>query len=428
VSAAVAIDGAAPFRPIGHTWRGWQGRRIRTFVFLLAILLVNYTLFRPSPVDIAFATAFALTVFCRQQITPTAFAFFVLIFIWHISMMSASLRFADDEEVVYQMAKISYAISIGLCACLVAVHWTSAQLHRFLAVWILSTTIASTLGILGFSLGIPDFTWDGRAKGLLDDPNMYGAFLLPALFGCIYFVHLGRRRSLYLGCLAWITLGLMLSFSRVAIVAYLLLGAILVFILNRRALLRVVLYAAAGGVVVAVVGVCAALFIEGFDDKLLDRFTFAKDYDLGEQGRLARYAGSIAFILEHPRGMGLLQYEKIFPEPIHNIWISSFMNFGWAAGFAWSMLVVFSITISIRNYRRTGDLICLVLLFGWIGILLCALLHEAERWRPLWLITGILWGVNVRNWPPRAPAPVPPSYSAAVAKTPAPGRPALASA
>ena len=428
MSAAVAIDGAAPFRPIGHTWRGWQGRRIRTFVFLLAILLVNYTLFRPSPVDIAFATAFALTVFCRQQITPTAFAFFVLIFIWHISMMSASLRFADDEEVVYQMAKISYAISIGLCACLVAVHWTSAQLHRFLAVWILSTTIASTLGILGFSLGIPDFTWDGRAKGLLDDPNMYGAFLLPALFGCIYFVHLGRRRSLYLGCLAWITLGLMLSFSRVAIVAYLLLGAILVFILNRRALLRVVLYAAAGGVVVAVVGVCAALFIEGFDDKLLDRFTFAKDYDLGEQGRLARYAGSIAFILEHPRGMGLLQYEKIFPEPIHNIWISSFMNFGWAAGFAWSMLVVFSITISIRNYRRTGDLICLVLLFGWIGILLCALLHEAERWRPLWLITGILWGVNVRNWPPRAPAPVPPSYSAAVAKTPAPGRPALASA
>jgi hypothetical protein len=428
VSAAVAIDGAAPFRPIGHTWRGWQGRRIRTFVFLLAILLVNYTLFRPSPVDIAFATAFALTVFCRQQITPTAFAFFVLIFIWHISMMSASLRFADDEEVVYQMAKISYAISIGLCACLVAVHWTSAQLHCFLAVWILSTTIASTLGILGFSLGIPDFTWDGRAKGLLDDPNMYGAFLLPALFGCIYFVHLGRRRSLYLGCLAWITLGLMLSFSRVAIVAYLLLGAILVFILNRRALLRVVLYAAAGGVVVAVVGVCAALFIEGFDDKLLDRFTFAKDYDLGEQGRLARYAGSIAFILEHPRGMGLLQYEKIFPEPIHNIWISSFMNFGWAAGFAWSMLVVFSITISIRNYRRTGDLICLVLLFGWIGILLCALLHEAERWRPLWLITGILWGVNVRNWPPRAPAPVPPSYSAAVAKTPAPGRPALASA
>jgi hypothetical protein len=426
VSAALALD-TAGFRPAGHTWRGWQGRRVRTFVFLLAVLLVNYTLFRPSPVDIAFATAFALTVFCRQQITPTAFAFFVLIFTWHISMMSASLRFADDEEVVYQMAKISYAISIGLCACLVTVHWTSEQLHRFLRVWILSAAIASTLGIIGFSLGVTDFTWDGRAKGLFDDPNMYGAFLLTALYGCIYLVHLGRRRWLYLGCLAWITLGLMLSFSRIAIVAYLLLGAALVFILNRRALLRVLLYAAGGGVVVAVVGVCAALFIEGFDDKLLDRFTFAKEYDLGEQGRLARYIGSVGFILDHPRGMGLLQYEKIFPEPIHNIWISSFMNFGWAAGFAWSLLVIFSIALSIRNYRTTGDLICLVLLFGWLGIFLCALLHEAERWRHMWLLTGILWGVNVRNWPPRHAAPRPVPYPAAIARTMA-ARPAAATA
>jgi hypothetical protein len=405
MQGAAAIGGAYPAvaAPLGG-WRGWRGRRIRTFVFLLAIVLVNYTLFRPSPVDIAIMTALALTPFCRQQVTPTAFAYFVLIAIWTFGMFSSSIRFSDDEEVTYQMLKISFAVTIGLTGCLVAIHWTGDHWRRFLQVWVFSTMIAATLGIVGFAAGVTDFTWDGRAKGLLDDPNMYGAFLLPGLMGCIYLLHLGRWRLVYLACLLWLTLGLLLSFSRIAIVAYLLLGALLLGILNRRQLLRTALYAAGGATAVAVVGICGMLFIEGFDDQVTSRFTFAKEYDLGEQGRLARYVGSIAFILDHPGGMGLLQYEKLFPEPIHNVWISSFMNFGWAAGFSWTFLVIFSIAISVRNYRLTGDVVCIVLMLGWLGIVFCAFLHEAERWRHMWLTMGLIWGLNPRNWPARRPA------------------------
>ena len=45
--------------------------------------------------------------------------------------------------------------------------------------------------------GSEDLTWDGRAKGFLDDPNMYGAFLLPGIIGCMHILARGGRRALY---------------------------------------------------------------------------------------------------------------------------------------------------------------------------------------------------------------------------------------
>ncbi len=43
-------------------------------------------------------------------------------------------------------------------------------------------------------------------------------------------------------------------------------------------------------------------------------------------------------------------------------------------------------------------------MLGWLGIVFCAFLHEAERWRHMWLTMGLIWGLNPRNWPARRPA------------------------
>ena len=381
-------------------WAPGNGaRRARDFFFLLAIVLLNYTLFRPSPVDVSFTVALILALVARQRITAGAFFFITLIVAWLCSLVFASFPYADDEDVMYQIWKISFATTIGIGACLAAVHWGAEALRRFLRVWIFAGLIAATLGILGFVGGIEDFTWDGRAKGLFDDPNMYAAFLIPAILGCLHFLSLGEgRRFVHAACLPWLTLGILLSFSRVGIVACLLLALALVMLHNRRALAKVLVYGAVAVMIVGALVVVAALFFDGFDDKVLDRFTLAKDYDLGEQGRFARYMGSINFILANPGGMGLLQYEKMFPEPIHNIWISSFLNFGWAAGFAFTFLVLFAVTISIRNFRATRDPVCLTLMLAWLGILAYAVLHESERWRHLWLMTGLVWGIHPGSW------------------------------
>lgn len=369
-------------------------RQTRNFFFLMAVVLLNYTLLRPSPVDVSFTIALLLTIFCSQRFSPNTLSFLTLVFIWTIGLLFSSMPHAGDPEVVMQLFKICYAISIGVCAALVVTHWTKRNFQRFLRVWIGSAIIASTLGTIGFAGGIGEFTWDGRAKGLFDDPNMYGAFLIPALLSSLYFLFLGRSRLIYGACTIWLTLGVLLSFSRIAIAACFMLAIAFLLIVNRQAMLRTLLSIAGVAAAVLAVGAFAAVLIDGFDEKVLDRLTFAKEYDLGEQGRLRRYLTSFDLMMDSPLGLGTLQYQKMFPEPIHNIWLSSFMNYGWGAGFAWSCLVLFGVVRMVAAYRRTRDPLIVTLLFCWLGILACALLHEAERWRHLWLFTGLIWGTT----------------------------------
>ena len=369
----------------------------RNLFFLLAVVLLNYTLLRPSPVDICFTLALLASVFCKQRFTPSSLVFMTLVVVWTFGLYSSSMPYADDEEVTLQLFKITYAISIGICAALVVVHWDKGNLERFVRVWILSAVIAAFLGIIGFASGLEQLTWDGRAKGFLDDPNMYGAFLIPGLLGSLYFFNAGRNRRVYGVCLLVLTLGLLLSFSRVAIAGGVLLSLAFVLIVNRRAMFRTLISLFGGLFAFLILAALAAIFMEGFDDKVLDRLTLAKEYDLGEQGRLNRYLTSFELMMKRPEGLGTLQFALMFPEPIHNIWLSSFMNYGWAAGFAWSYLVLFGLLKSFRSYRNSDDPIFLLLLFCWLGILACALLHEAERWRHLWLFTGLIWSLSARN-------------------------------
>ncbi len=67
------------------------------------------------------------------------------------------------------------------------------------------------------------------------------------------------------------------------------------------------------------------------------------------------------------------------------------------AGIAWCYLILFGIVKNIRSYLRTNDAIFLLLMFSWLGIVACASLHEAERWRHLWLFTGLVWVLSTSN-------------------------------
>jgi hypothetical protein len=147
---------------------------------------------------------------------------------------------------------------------------------------------------------------------------------------------------------------------------------------------------------------CLFLYLtnDTFAEMLTGRFKIAEEYDLGYFGRYNRYLLSVPLILDHPLGLGLFEIDKIFPEPIHNIWISSFLNYGWLAGFAWTLLMALSVQQAWYNWKRSGDELFLLVLFCWLSVISCAMLHQAERWRFLWLFTGMLWGLNYRNFIP----------------------------
>jgi hypothetical protein len=320
---------------------------------------MNYTLMRPSPVDILFIGSFLitlvhLTLFKTQEVTRRTVHLTLLLGGWAVSYFIASLGHISEEFVAFELIAKTFAISIGVIGAFVSMSWTQRNFETFMRVYIFSCVIASILGTIGFLTQMELLTWDGRAKGLIDDPNMYGSFLIPALVFCAYFLSRGQGSKILLSsALAIVLLGILLSFSRIAVVASLFCFFAYIFFHNRGRPRRVLLII--GGLVVTgiILFAFASLTSAEFTAKLMDRLTFAKSYDLGEEGRYHRYLLVLPMILQNPIGVGVLQLEKIFPEPIHYIWLSSFVNYGWGGGISYVTLAVGSVIVSLRNYRRT---------------------------------------------------------------------------
>jgi hypothetical protein len=209
-----------------------------------------------------------------------------------------------------------------------------------------------------------------------------------------------------LGAMSLVLLGIVLSFSRIAQVAVVVCLLAYVIFHYRKRPTRLILILASLAAIIALLFAVALLAPSEFSAKFMDRLTFAKSYDLGEEGRYHRYVLVLPMIMQNPLGLGVLQLEKIFPEPIHNIWLSSFVNYGWVAGFTWITLVIASVFVSILNYRRTRNDMAIVLLISLVGLVMCTSLHEGEHWRHLWLFFGIVWGFCTLNFlPGKQPVP-----------------------
>jgi hypothetical protein len=376
----------------------------RNLIYFMAVLAMNYTLSRPSPVDILYITAFLLTLFHislfpKVEVTRRVVFICLLLGGWALSYVIASMPHYREPFVVFELIAKTFAISIGFIAAFVTMRWSRRHFETFMKVYIVSCFIASVLGTVGFLLQHPLLTWDGRAKGLIDDPNMYGSFLIPAVMFCAYLLTRTRTsKIMLLGAMLVILLGIFFSLSRIALVASLVCLFAYIFFQNRRNPRRLLLIIL--GLVMSAVllpGI-ASIASPEFSERFLERLTIAQPYDLGEQGRYGRYLLVLPMILQNPIGVGVLQLEKIFPEPIHNIWLSSFVNYGWGGGISYVWLAIGSVVVSLRNYRKTQNDIPIVLMASLIGIVMCATLHEGEHWRHMWLLYGLVWGLNVSDF------------------------------
>jgi O-Antigen ligase len=376
--------------------------RLRTYVFYVAVVAINYTWSRPSPVDGIFLCALLLTPVCDQRLNLRSLMLFCLTGTWLFSVYVSSVSLLDKPAVVFQFIALTSVVLIGITSCLVTTGWTERDLHRFVKVYVFTVVIAAVVGIFGFVTQNPALTWAGRPTGFLDDPDMFGVFLIPGMLGSLFMIAEKRGRLLYAAALLLLSVALVLSFSRAAIVSGFVWSGVCFVFFYRHNLLKASLSAAA---ILSFLGIACLIFYlanDTFAQMIVDRFKVAEEYDLGYFGRYNRYLLAIPMILENPLGLGLFEIDKYFPEPIHNIWISAFLNYGWLAGFAWTLLMVLSVQQAWYSWKRSRNGLFLLILFCWLSVMCCALLHQAERWRFLWLFTGMLWGLNWRNFAPVA--------------------------
>jgi len=270
--------------------------------------------------------------------------------------------------------------------------------------------IAAILGVLGYFSLIPGafeiLTKFDRAKGAFKDPNVFGAFLVPAI---VYSLHrmatAGAGRALLQACLmALICVSLLVSFSRgawfqagVAILIY----AGVAFIASHTDRFRLKLFVlGAFGLAALALGFVALLQIDAVAELLKHRASLSMGYDSGPQGRFGGQIKALGMISELPIGLGALEFSRSYHnEDVHNVYLSMFLNCGWIGGFFYLALVIATIgtafSHAIRRSEHQGLMV--VLLASFSGLAVEGAIIDTDHWRHFYILMGIIWGVAAVN-------------------------------
>jgi O-antigen ligase len=270
---------------------------------------------------------------------------------------------------------------------------------------------ASMAGILGWRniAGLGDYftMYEGRVSGTFRDPNVLGSFLvLPALYLIHDFLRFSRLRLLRAALAAPILLALFLTYSRGSWVAMIIGAFVLVwlmFITTRHESMRArITLLSVLGLVGLALGLAALLSIDSVAQLFADRFTLQKDYDSGPSGRFGNQLRALPELLTLPFGYGPNRHSLFFPENPHNTYMMAFSSYGWAGGLTFLAFIVSTTVIAWRTVllRTPFQAHAVVMFAGLIPHLVQNFQIDTDRWRHLFMIYGLCWGLAAisRRW------------------------------
>lgn len=275
-----------------------------------------------------------------------------------------------------------------------------------MSAYMAAALIAAITGLIGYFSLLPGaydlFTEYGRARGTFKDPNVMGAFLVPAL---LYAFNRVMTRGL-LGASLWtlalplLLFGTVLSFSRgawlnlvIALAAY----AYLAFGTagTHRQRLKLIVCVALAGVLAAGV-LAAAQSIPQVAELMGQRASLEQSYDTGPEGRFGGQQKAAELVTAHPLGIGALEFGRNYHhEDVHQVYLSMFLNSGWVGGTLYLALVLLTLGLGFRQvvHGRGGDGMAAVLTAAFIGMALEGLVIDSDHWRHFYLIMALTWGM-----------------------------------
>jgi hypothetical protein len=246
------------------------------------------------------------------------------------------------------------------------------------------------------------FKMDGRAAGVFEDPNVLGSFLI---LGALYLVHnllTGNSRSplTSLALLLVILGGIFLSFSRGSWGATVVGMTIMIVMAfrssaSRAVRRRIVVLATATCIAIGAL-VAGLLAVEGIAERFEDRATVTKDYDEGETGRFGNQRRGMAMLIDKPAGFGPLRWRVTFGLEPHNSYIGGFANGGWPGGLAFIGLVLatsfvgFRLCLTPSPFQRHAQIAWPALFMFFLQ----AFQIDVDHWRHVYLLLGLVWGLE----------------------------------
>jgi O-antigen ligase len=369
----------------------------------LGVALMLVVKFEPAPTDAVFLVVIAVAAVTGRLVVERVPLPVVLFAGGLLAVNFVAFSEAVDVARASRFLFVTfYLVAFGLWLA----GWTSSQARARLVLrsYVFAAVAAAMLGVSAMLLPVPGRSnlveYGGtRAVGLFKDPNVFGAFLVPAALMVIDEVLKPRllrsRKSTKAGMFVLLTLGVVFSFSRAAWIS-LALGIcvlIAVFALRRGAARRALAILLAVGATIAVVGV--ALAATG-STRFLQQRAQVQTYDTQRFGAQAQ---GIRLAEQHPIGIGPGQFELYSPLSAHSTYVRALAEEGVLGIVILVGLFLTTFVLAARNAalgRETWGIGSAPLLAAWSGLLLSSFVIDTLHWRHLWLVAALIWAGSAR--------------------------------
>jgi O-Antigen ligase len=385
---------------------------LRAALLWLMGLAGGFVFIEPSPYEIVGLLAMIVFGITGLSMRPALSPLVLLLVLMNIGYATAMVPVADQPKLVLWVLISAFLAGTAILYALVLGSNTQARLRWLLRGTTTAAVIAALIAIAAyfrlFGSASDFFLLYDRARGTFNDPNVLGAFLvLPALLA-FQRVLTGRPLAVIGNTVVLFVLlaAMLLTFSRASWGQFAFCAVVLMAITfaSTRAYsekLRI-FFIALSGALAFVALVMLLLSNSEIAEQFKTRAALEQDYDVGHYGRFGRYLLGAELALDHPLGLGPLQFARKFVEDPHNTFLNTFMSGGWLAGFCYLTLCVVTATKGLRflftdtPWRPTYQ----VIYVAYLGVILESAVVDIDHWRHYFLILGALWGMMAasRAW------------------------------
>ena len=362
-----------------------------------------FVFIEPSPYEFVATIAGLLFLLLGMSVRPALAPLLLLLVLMNIGYAVAVVPVSDQSKpVTWVFVSAFLAATAIFYAAMVGTN-TQWRLSLLLRGYLASAFVASLAALIGYFhlLGsVSDvLVLYGRARGTFNDPNVLGAFLILPMLLLFQRAMAGRYMVRSALVLPVLLAALFLTFSRGAWAQLVLAGTVLMaltFITSRSAHERLrIVFVAMAGILAITVLVTALLSVGEVSQLFSERAALEQDYDTGRFGRFGRYGLGADIALEHPLGIGPLQFWLLFVEDPHNSFLNAFLSGGWLAGFCYLALAVVTIVMSTRFLfvRTPWQPLYHAIYAAYVGTIAESAIIDIDHWRHYFLILGLLWGL-----------------------------------
>jgi O-antigen ligase len=373
----------------------------------LAVFSGAVVLSEPAPTDLLCVGLIALLPLAGMQRHDRLLLWYLAL--WLIVSAGALLAASSSNDI--GRSAIHATVTLYLCVfstVLAAFAASKPKEHGglILKAYLAAALLAAGAGLIGYFDSLPDshelFTKFGRAAGTFKDPNVFSAFLVPAI---LYVLHLVLTRPLRLSVAPLaaglvLAFALLLSFSRgawlnlaIALAAF----TYLHLVTAASSLLRLRLAAiiiAAG--LIAALAMAAALQADAVSSLFSVRAELVQDYDGGPDGRFGGQEKAADLLLAAPLGIGALQFSAAYHhEDVHNVYLNMFLNAGWTGGLAYAAIIALTLGLGFAHALKATPTrpIFVVAYAAALGVAVEGLVIDTDHWRHFYVLLALVWGL-----------------------------------